>query len=187
MAFKVFQWHLGFTTITLTAGVLAYPVTFVLTDVIHEVWGARAARTVATGAGLASLGAALTCYLADRFLVGYNPNMDAMFHLVLGQAPRTVAASLTAFYVGNMIDIAVFQWVRRRFGGPFWLRKNASTLVSQLVDSALFCTMAFAGILPWSVLLWMVPSQWLVKFAASPVLTPVSEGALWAFRRYGTR
>ena len=156
---------------TVPAGVLAYSITFACTDIITEIYGRERARQVV----LAGLIALVVC-LALIQLALLWPAADfwqsgEAFQGVLSSSMRIIVASIVAYLVSQYTDIFLFSWLRRLTGGRFlWLRNNGSTMLSQLLDSAVFVTIAFAGVFP---ILPMIFGQWAVKLAIAALDTPI--------------
>jgi uncharacterized integral membrane protein (TIGR00697 family) len=92
------------------------------------------------------------------------------FAAVLGSTPRIVAASLIAYLISSLVDTEIFAWWRARVAGPKWARVLVSNTVSTLVDSILFISIAFAGVLP---IVPLVKGQYLVKMGVTVVSLPL--------------
>lgn len=163
------------------AGVLAYSVTFACTDVVTELYGRERARQVVL-AGLAALLAAL---LLIRIALVWPAapfwHNGPAFESILSTSSRIVVASLVAYVASQFTDVYLFAWIRARTGGRhLWLRNNVATMLSQLLDSAIFVTIAFAGLFP---ILPVIFGQWVVKLAIALLDTPVVYLAVAALRR----
>lgn len=160
-----------FWGINFPAGVIAYSLTFVCTDVVAEVYGRRAAGRL-VGAGLAVMVLSL---ILIRIAVIWTPASfyegQAAFAGVLGLAPRIMIASIVAFLISQFHDVWAFHLLRGVTGGRFlWLRNNISTGVSQFIDSTVFICVAFWGIMPvWPLIL----GQWLSKIVLAVLDTPL--------------
>ena len=151
-------------SLSFTAGVMLWPVVFVMTDVINEYYGARGVRLVSwLAVGFISY-AFVFAYLAIALApagwwvtVGAAngvPDMQAAFAAIFGQGLWTIGGSITAFLIGQLIDVTVFHWIRRRTGERWiWLRATGSTAVSQLVDSFVVLYIAFV----------LGPQQWPIS------------------------
>jgi queuosine precursor transporter len=163
------------------AGVLAFALTFLCTDVINEIFGPRHAYRVVL-AGLVALVATL---LLIRLAIlappaPFWPHQDA-FATILSTGERVIVASLVAYVISQTADVWIFARLRRATGGRMlWLRNNASTSLAQLLDSAVFVTAAFYGVLPVPPL---ILGQWIVKLAIAALDTPVVYLAVWLLRR----
>ncbi|XPV75828.1 MAG: queuosine precursor transporter [Desulfovibrio sp.] len=153
------------------AGVLAYSLTFVVSDVISEVWGKELANETVTCGFVALLFVTVLAWLAVYWpAAGFWGNQEA-FASVIGSTPRIVAASLLAYVVSQKHDIWLFHLLRDRWNGKaLWLRNNISTMLSQLIDSTIFVTVAFYGVLPVGEI---ILGQWLVKLLIAACDTPL--------------
>lgn len=193
----------------LTAGVLLWPVVFVLTDIINEYYGQRGVRL------LSYLAVALILYAFVMFYVGIHltpadfwpqshidPSLpeasqqairdkvsdyDYAYKLVFGQGLWIIIGSLVAFLIGQIIDVAVFHRVKRVTGERFiWLRATGSTLVSQFIDSFVVLFIAFYLGADWglSLVLAIGVVNYIYKFTMALLLTPVIYGAHALIERY---
>lgn len=154
------------------AAVVAYGITFLCTDVINEIWGKeQAQKTVKLGLKV-QLASTVLILLAiwlppAVFAVDFN----VAFKTVLGQNVRVVFASLTAYTISQAHDVISFNFWRNKTKGKHkWLRNNLSTMTSQIIDTAIFITIAFWGLVP--NLLWMIISQYVVKAVIALLDTP---------------
>ena len=169
----------------LPVAVIAYPFTFMVTDAISEVYGRKTASRVVWLGFAMSLVMTLLVYVAKVIPpAGFWGGQDA-YNTILGAVPRIVLGSMVAYVVSQHHDVVAFHLWRRATGGRFlWLRNNASTFVSQAVDTLLFITIAFAGTVPNSVLWNMVGTQYVVKLIIALVDTPLVYGLVGIIRRY---
>ncbi|MBI4013748.1 MAG: queuosine precursor transporter [Candidatus Rokubacteria bacterium] len=156
--------------VVVPAGVFVYALTFTLLDLVNERLGRLGARRVIVAAFCANL--LLAAYAQLTVWAPAPAFFDAQpaFARVLGATPRVVAASLLAYLASSLVDAEVFAWWRRRMGGFRWLRVLASNAVSTAVDSALFVTLAFVGVLPIGPL---IVGQYMVKMAVTVVSLPL--------------
>lgn len=101
--------------------------------------------------------------------------VQSSMETIFGMIPRVALGSLIAYLTSQYLDVKLFSKIRSKFSsrGQLWIRVNGSTLVSQLVDSFIFCTIAFAGVYEWSVWWEIVWTTYLIKFVISAVSTPV--------------
>ncbi len=162
-------------------GVLAYSLTFLITDITAEVWGEQEARRVVRS-GIVTLVLALA--LMSVTLLWPSPvwwkNTEA-FSLVVGQGARIIVAGMIAFVVSQYLDVWVFARIREKTdGGMLWLRNNGSTILSQLVDSFVFVVVAFYGILP---AFELILGNWIVKIGIALLDTPLVYAGVWYFKR----
>ena len=156
--------------ITVPAAVFIYALTFTLVDLVNERFGKQGARYVVYAAVAANLLLAGYVKLAAVLPAASFYTGQEAFAAVLGSTPRIVAASLVAYFVSSLIDIEVFSWWRQRVGRHKWARVIASNAVSTLVDSAIFISIAFAGIFP---LFELIKGQYIVKMAVTVVSVPL--------------
>jgi uncharacterized integral membrane protein (TIGR00697 family) len=157
----------------LTVGIITYPITFLLTDTISEVWGKKRATQVVWMGFLANIFMLGVLYIA-RILppAPFWPHQEA-FDLILGAVPRIVIASLVAYIVSQTHDVWSFHFWRHKTGGKhLWLRNNVSTMTSQLIDSVIFVTVAFYGSMPNDALVTMIITQYMVKLVIAVLDTP---------------
>lgn len=180
-------------SLNFTAGVLLWPIVFIFTDIINEYFGRRGVRLVSYVTVALILYAFLFAYLAIALVpagwwtgVGTGqgvPDMQAAFALIYGQGLWTIAGSTVAFLIGQLLDIAVFQRIRRATGSRYvWLRATGSTAVSQLVDSFIVLYIAFVlGPQQWPMGLFLAVGtvNYLYKLSAAIALIPL----IYAVRR----
>ena len=157
--------------IEIPAAVLAYPITFLMTDVISEIWGKRAAqRTVFIGLGVQLMSLGLIYAAIYLPPASYMLEFNATFAAALGSTARFVIASLAAYLVAQTIDVTLFHFLKGKFEKHKWIRNNGSTMVSQLFDTSIFIVIGFAGVVP---SLWvMIISQYVVKLCMALCDTP---------------
>ncbi|MDI6784462.1 MAG: queuosine precursor transporter [bacterium] len=156
--------------IVVPGAVFIYALTFTLIDLINEKLGKKGAQQVVCTAFAANI--LLVVYI--HFVIGlpaasfYTDN-DA-FSVVLGSTPRIVFASLTAYLISSLVDTEVFVWWRRKVGKYKWARVLISNAVSTLIDSILFISIAFYGILP---IIPLIEGQYIVKMAVTIISIPL--------------
>ncbi|MBI5472543.1 MAG: queuosine precursor transporter [Ignavibacteriae bacterium] len=151
-------------------GIFIYALTFTLVDLINDRLGKKEARHVVYAAFAANILLALYAQLIIALPApAFFANQDAM-EAVLGSTARIVAASLTAYLISSVIDIEIFGWWKSRVRGYKWGRVLVSNSVSTLVDSVVFVTLAFAGVLP---LLPLIVGQYILKMAITCLSIPL--------------
>jgi uncharacterized integral membrane protein (TIGR00697 family) len=166
-----------------------YPITFLITDTIAELYGRRTTtRIVWIGFGCSIL--MLAMIYIGKILPGAGfwiaDGGQEHYDFILGSVPRIVAGSMVAYLVSQNFDVFAFHfWKERTDGRHLWFRNNASTMMSQGIDTALFITIAFAGTVPGSVLATMLIGQYLVKVCLAALDTPVVYVLIGAIRKYG--
>ncbi len=166
--------------IVVPAGVLAYCVTFVCTDVISELWGRQVANRVVWSGFVALVFVLLLIQLALYWpAADFWPHQQE-FEAILGLAPRIILASLAAYVCSQFFDVQAFHFWRRVTRDRFlWLRNNLSTAMSQLLDSVVFISIAFYGQMSIFNLIW---GQWLVKLGIAAVDTVLVYFLVWYLR-----
>ena len=171
---------------SMSAGIIAYPLTFLLTDTIAEVYGRKATTRVVWFGFACSLLMTLLIYIVKVLPVAADSIVNqASYDNVLGNVPRIVFASMVAYLVAQNHDVFAFHfWRRKTNGRHLWFRNNASTAVSQLMDTALFVSIAFWGILPAGVLLSIFVVEYIVKILFSLVDTPLVYALVGIVRKY---
>lgn len=160
----------------LSVGVFSFPVVFLMTDVIGEVYGKKIAKLFV-----------LTGFVSTALFIGYSflslampwsPDADWVhksYNTVFGMSVRIAIASLTAFIIAEYQDVISFFFFKKKFGEKmFWLRSILSNLWSQFLDTAIFMVIAFAGIYSIPTLVSIIITWWLYKVAMGALYTPLS-------------
>ncbi len=164
------EWSFG-------AGVLFFPVSYIIGDVLTEVYGyARARRVIWTGFAALIFMAFMAAVVVALPPASGWPGQEA-YEFVFGNSWRIVLASMTAFWAGEFANSFVLAKMKLMTGGRhLWMRTIGSTVVGQGLDSLIFYPLAFYGLAGWPPeLLWQVViSQWLIKTAWEALLTPVT-------------
>ena len=169
--------------LTVTAGLLVFPVSYIINDCIAEVWGFRKARLIIwTGFAMnffvVSLGLIAVALPAAPFWEG-----EAHFNFVFGMAPRIVAASLAAFLVGSFLNAYVMSRMKLRSGGRhFSVRAIVSTVVGETADSLLFFPIAFGGIIVWRELLTMMALRLIKRIDGSDAYDEGISYKIWKIK-----
>ena len=174
-------------SLVLPAAIILFPVAYILGDVLTEVYGYAAARRVIWIGFLCNLLVVAAIWVAGMLpATVFWENQDA-WNSVLGAAPRILLASFLAYLVGEFANAFVLAKLKvATEGRHLWLRTIGSTLVGQGLDSAVFITLAFAGILPAGALATAIVTQWLVKSAYEAAATPVTYAVVgWLKRAEG--
>jgi uncharacterized integral membrane protein (TIGR00697 family) len=156
--------------IVVPAAIFIYTITFTLIDLINESFGKQGARRVILTAFLANLLLAAYAQLAVTLPAASFYTGQAAFAGVLGSTPRIVFASLTAYLISSNIDAEIFAFWKARVHGPKWLRVLVSNAVSTGIDSVVFITLAFYGVMPIGGL---IQGQYIVKMAITLVSLPL--------------
>ena len=175
IANKFITIDLGFKTFVISAGVLPYPITFLITDILSEIYGKKkTARIVWAGFG-ASLFVLGVLLLAQQFTaIEGSPVDDDTFNKVFGNSWRVIFASMTAYLCAQLIDVRIYHfWKEKTAGKHLWLRNNFSTVFSQLVDTTLVVCVLFLGIRSNSEIIQFILDGWLFKMLCAFIDTPL--------------
>jgi len=179
-----------------SVGMFAFPITFLLTDLVNEYYGKKGARRL-TYLGLAMSGFAFLLIFAGRKVPvsEISPVSQASFDAVFAMSNRLYIASLTAYFVGQMCDIWVFGQLKRLTRGKLvWLRSTGSTVVSQMIDSLLVTSILFASTTNPKTgvdytaheIIETAATGYLLKFLIAISLTPIIYTGRWFIReRFG--
>lgn len=164
-----------FGPLNLTAGVLVFPISYVVNDCITEVYGYRRAKLIIWTGFVMNFAFVLLAWLADMIPgAPYWTNQEG-FHALFGLAPRVALASFAAFLVGSFLNAYVMSRMKiRDKGRRFSLRAIASTIAGEVSDSLIFFPIALGGIVPKENLLLMMISQVVVKTLYEVVILPVT-------------
>ncbi len=157
------------------AGVIIFPLSYILGDVLTEVYGYGRARQVIWLGFACNLLAVLAIALAQALPPAGFWDGQAAFERILGYAPRLLLASFLAYLLGEFANAYVMARLKILTRGRWlWTRTLGSTLAGQLLDSGVFITVAFAGVIPPEALLSAVLVQWLAKSGYEAVVTPLT-------------
>ncbi|MFW5863134.1 MAG: queuosine precursor transporter [Desulfohalobiaceae bacterium] len=163
--------------LSVPAGVLAYGLTFICTDVLSEIWGKQTAQTMVLSGFVALVFVLLLIQLALYWPAAELWGLQQEFAAILGVTPRIILASLSAYLCSQLFDVQAFHfWKRLTKDRHLWLRNNLSTAMSQLLDSAIFISIAFYGQMPILTLIW---GQWAVKLGIAILDTGIVYLLVW--------
>lgn len=183
-ATKLIALSVGPADLIFDGGAILFPLTYLLGDVLAEVYGfARAKRAIFLGFA-ASVLASLAFYLVQLAPPGPGYENQSAFEAVLGFVPRIVIASLAAYTVGQFLNAWVLTVIRQRWGkNHLWARLLGSTVVGEAADTIIFCTVAFAGIVTGAELVNYIVVGYVYKVGVELVLLPVTYRVIaWVHR-----
>jgi uncharacterized integral membrane protein (TIGR00697 family) len=165
-------------------GAFLFPLTYILGDLLAEVYGMRLARrAIVLGFGIALL-ASLTFLAVDSAPAAPGWDLGNAWHAVLGFVPRIVAASLAGFVVGQFLNAYVVVRLRDRARpGSLWWRLVSSTLVGELADTTIFCTVAFGGLIDLGTMVNYIVVGYVWKVGVEVVMLPVTLRVIKAVKR----
>ncbi len=183
---KFFSWTpFGLYTFELSVGILPYPVTFLVTDLISELYGKKKADQVVLSGLVASVFVMGVVMVANAVpQTEWSPVNNETFSKVFGLFGPAVFASMVAYLTAQFIDIRVFHfWKRLTKGKHLWLRNNGSTVVSQLVDtSAVLILLCTAGAIEWVQFWPLLANGFLFKVLVALFDTPLFYLGVWALK-----
>ncbi|MDO6517527.1 queuosine precursor transporter [Zobellia uliginosa] len=179
---KFFYWNpfgdftvFGVSLFEISVGVLPYPITFLITDLISEIYGRKKANQIVTAGIFASLFSMAIILVAEMApAITSSPVDDSTFTKVFALSPIAVLASMIAYLFAQYIDIAIYHfWKKVTKGKYLWVRNNFSTFLSQFVDTftvvGLLCVF---GVLPWDLFFGLVVSGFVFKVLIAFLDTP---------------
>lgn len=189
---KFFYWYpfeleiFGSKLFEISVGILPYPITFLITDLISEMYGKKRANEVVVAGIFASLFSLLIIWAADSTsALPSSPVQDPMFSKVFGNSAIAVFASMSAYLFAQFIDIQVYHfWKKLTKGKHLWLRNNFSTWFSQFIDTfsviSLLCSFE---IIPWDNFKGLLISGFLFKVLVALLDTPFLYISVYIFRK----
>ena len=189
---KFFYWYplemslFGVRLFELSVGILPYPITFLITDLISEIYGQKRANEVVIAgifASFFSIGILLVASAAPA--IPSSPIDDTTFTQVFSLSPLAVLASMIAYLSAQFVDIRIYHfWKKLTRGKHLWLRNNFSTFASQIIDSAtVILLLCLFGVLPWSLFWGLTLSSIVFKILVAAIDTPFLYLFVGMFRR----
>ena len=167
--------NLGFKVFIVSAGILPYPLTFLVTDLISEIYGQKKANLVVFSGFVASIFVLSFLWLGAQF--NSIPNSivdDSTYNAVFQNAWRLITASMIAYLFAQFIDVRIFHfWKKLTNGKHLWLRNNGSTIASQLIDTTLVISILFVGVWNTDQILSAIIDGWIFKMLMALLDTPI--------------
>lgn len=175
-----------FDSVVMTAGVIAFPITFIVTDLLNEYYGKAGIRYVTlVGMVMILFEFALVQVAITVPTSRISPVPQEAFQIVFGATGRVIIGSLTAYLIGQFVDITLFHWLRRLTDGRMlWLRATGSTFGSQFLDTFIVLVVAFAGQLRFQEIVAITLFNYTYKFVIAVVITPAIYASHWMMDRY---
>ena len=183
---KFFYWNpFGLFQFELSVGILPYPITFLITDIISEIYGRKRANQVVI-AGIFASFFSMTIILIANYVpaIDNSPINDEIFSKVFGLSPIAVLASMLAYLFAQFIDIKIYHfWKQKTKGKHLWLRNNFSTFSSQFIDTITVITLlCLFEVLPWNLFSKLLISGFLFKILIAILDTPILYFIVYLFR-----
>ena len=176
----------GVKLFEISVGILPYPITFLITDLISEIYGKKKANEVVVGGIFASFFAMGIIYIANAApATDWSPVSDELFSTVFGSTAIAVLASMLAYLFAQFVDIQIYHfWKRLTKGKHLWLRNNCSTFLSQFIDTAtvllLLCSF---GEIDWDLFSGLLLAGFLFKVLIAALDTPFLYLSVYWFRK----
>lgn len=174
-----------FMGVSVTAGGLTFPITYILSDVFSEVYGYRWSRVTCYLAFLSNLFLSAFCLLAISTKPAPFYTLQESYSAILGSTPRMLFASLTAYIIGDWANDVVFQKMKNRDGDKrFGLRAILSSVVGEFVDSSIFTPLAFAGTMPVASMVSSIVTYGIAKCIFEMVILPLTSVIVRKVQKY---
>ena len=176
----------GVKLFQISVGILPYPITFLITDLVSEIYGKKKANEVVVGGIFASFFAMGIIYIANAApAADWSPVSDELFSTVFGSTAIAVLASMLAYLFAQFVDIQIYHfWKRLTKGKQLWLRNNCSTFLSQFIDTTtvllLLCSF---GEIDWGLFSGLLLAGFLFKVLIAALDTPFLYLSVYWFRK----
>jgi hypothetical protein len=160
--------------LTATMGNIMYGTAFLVTDIINEKYGEKEAKK-AVWLGFATL---ISLTVIMQGVLMFQPDetdfAQGALKTIFDMIPRIAIGSLAAFIISQYTDVAIYSWLRRKFPSDrqLWIRNNGSTMISQLLDTLIFTSIAFLGVYPFDIWIQIFITTYLIKFVVAIIDTP---------------
>ena len=186
--FEIEIWipFIGLYTFQQSVGLLPYPITFIVTDIISELFGKKKANQVVTAGLIASLFMLLIVTVSDGVPSAPFGVGSEVFSKVFGLSSAAVFASMMAYLFAQYVDVRLFHfWKTLTKGKHLWLRNNASTMFSQLIDTAVVLfLLCYFSVIQWEMFYQLLLNGFLFKVLFAALDTPIIYGILYATRKH---
>jgi hypothetical protein len=170
---------------TLPAGVIIFPISYILGDVITEIYGYKKTRLVIILGFLCNLLMVAGIIAAQKLPAAPFWNYQESFDTILGFTPRLLVASFIGYLIGSLSNAATMQKIKKLTHGKYlWFRTISSTIIGEGLDSALFISIAFWNQISTKSIFQMIIAQWIFKTTYESIITPITYGTVrWLEKR----
>ena len=177
--------NLGFKVFIVSAGILPYPLTFLVTDLVSEIYGQKKANLVVFAGFVASIFVLSFLWLGAQFnSIPSSIIDDFTYNAVFQNAWRLITASMAAYLFAQFVDVRVFHfWKKLTNGKHLWLRNNCSTIASQLIDTTLVISIVFVGVWDTNQILSAIIDGWIFKMLMALLDTPIIYAIIYFLKR----
>lgn len=161
--------------IVMTLGNTIYATIYLTTDLLNEKYGEKEARKAVWFGFFTMIMSLVIMQMVLHFKPGADDFSQDALQTIFGTTPRIVLGSLCAYFVSQFLDVRIFSRLKVAYPNrsQLWIRNNGSTGLSQLVDTLIFCSIAFIGLYPWDVWWEIAITTYVLKFVISAASTPV--------------
>jgi uncharacterized integral membrane protein (TIGR00697 family) len=180
-------WMLGYwKTFTISVGILPYPLTFLITDLLSEVYGRKRTNHVVMAGFGVSVFVLFVLWLGHVFpAIPNSPVSDEAYDIVFQNSWRVMSASMVAYLAAQFLDVRLFHfWKGVTKGKKLWVRNNFSTITSQFVDTFLVVSIIFIGRESWDTISGYILDGWLFKVIIALFDTFLIYIAMWGIKRH---
>ena len=181
VAVKLFNFY----DVAVDGGIVLFPISYVVGDVAVELYGKKEARKIIVGSFLVNLVAVMVFLIVEKLPAYPNWHGQEAYEAILGFTPRLVAGSLLAYLMSSLLNNVIFVRIRQKTGEQkLYVRALTSSVVARLVDSAIFETVAFLGVLSLSEFLRQAAFAYAAGMLLEVLLTPLTYAAVKFCRRH---
>jgi uncharacterized integral membrane protein (TIGR00697 family) len=159
---------------TVNLGLFISPIVFIINDVQSEVFGYQSAKSMIIAGLVVNVVVAVIYFAAINVPPSVNFLNQEAFRAVLGSTARITVASVTAYYIGSLINAKVMVSMKRKLEKHLFVRAIASTIAGQVIDNVVFMTLAFAGVLPAAAIITMVIGGTIIETVYEVVFYPIT-------------
>jgi len=160
---------------TFDGGTILFPLTYIFSDILTEVYGYSKARKVVWMGFFCTILMTLVFAIVQLLPAAVGWENQAAYELILGLVPRIVLASMIAYLIGSFTNDFILAKMKIITKGKYlWTRTVGSTLIGEMLDTSIFCTIAFLGVLPIELLLAVIVSNYLFKVGVEVLFTPIT-------------
>lgn len=186
IANKFVEVPLGFKTFVISAGVLPYPITFLITDILSEIYGRKKTNQVVVAGFFSSLFVLLTLWLGSEFnAIPDSPISNETYDTVFAKTWRVITSSMVAYLVAQFVDVRIYHfWKKLTKGKHLWLRNNGSTILSQLLDTTLVVFVLFVGEISFDKMIGFIQDGWFFKVLVALADTALLYLIVYLIRKY---
>lgn len=170
----------------ISCGILPYPFTFLITDLLSEFYGRRRTAWVVFTGLIASVFIIILLRITAQFpAVSFSPASTDAYNQIFGNSWRVISASMLAYLSAQLLDVQVYEFWRKVTKGKYlWVRNNGSTIISQLVDTILVVVVLFIGKLSFTEMNSLILDGWLFKLICALIDTPLIYLLVFLIRKY---